>query len=125
MGKKSQALSLLSILFGLTNSRRPASPLCLDTSSGLSSTDAVDGRLRWREADLADEDGRIKTEGDSGDVEQKQRPPGLIAKQKFNKRGVWHSHLLADTQEAQRSQSLGLDEVTAPVSSAGRKETVK
>lgn len=52
-------------------------------------------------------------------------PPGLIAKQRFNKRGVWHSHLLSDTQEAQRSQSLGLDEVTAPVGSAGRKETVK
>lgn len=52
-------------------------------------------------------------------------PPGLMAKQRFNKRGVWHSHLLADTQEAERSQSLGLDEVTAPVGSAGRKQTVK
>lgn len=52
-------------------------------------------------------------------------PTGLMAKQRFNKRGVWHSHLSSDRQEALWSQSLGLDEVTAPVGSAGRDETVK
>lgn len=33
-------------------------------------------------------------------------------------RGVWYSRLLSGSQEAQRSQSLSLDEVSAPVGSA-------
>lgn len=48
-----------------------------------------------------------------------------MAKHSFNKKGVWHSHLLSDTQETQWPQSLDLDEVTAPVGSAGKAETAK
>lgn len=36
-------------------------------------------------------------------------------------RGVWYSHPLSGLQEARRSQSLSLDEVTAPVGSAAER----
>lgn len=36
-------------------------------------------------------------------------------------RGVWYSHPLSGLQEVRRSQSLSLDEVTAPVGSAAER----